>query len=208
MHSHPVFARAYAALAPRADDAGAAGHRQRLLAGLSGRVVEVGCGPGGNFTHYPSEVSQVLALEPEPWLRHRAVEAAGRSGVDVRVAGGVAESLPVASGSVDAVVFSLVLCSVGDPRAALAEARRVLRPGGQVRLYEHVRSTAPRVAGAQQLMDRVWPHLAAGCHTARDPLASAASVGLSTAWVQRFDFPPGMLARPLREHVLACVVAD
>ncbi len=208
MHSHPLFARAYSALAPRADDAGAAEHRQSLLAGLRGRVLEVGCGPGGNFPHYRGEVIQVLALEPEPWLRARAATAARQAGVPVAVVGGLAESLPVASASIDAVVFSLVLCSVTDPVAALAEARRVLRPGGQVRIYEHVRSAAPRVAGAQRALDRFWPHVAGGCHTSRDPLASAAAAGLSPAWVRRFDFPPGRLARPLREHVLACVVAE
>ena len=139
---HPLFARFYSRLVvPMMRRSGADAHRERLVSGLSGTVVEVGCGPGDNFALYPSEVTSVVAVEPEPFLRARAGEAAAAATGEpgrVGVVEGTADALPVADGSADAVVFSLVLCSVHDVPAALAEARRVLRPGGEIRVLEHV----------------------------------------------------------------------
>ena len=111
--------------------------RERLLAGLSGRVIEIGAGNGLNFAHYPGTVSEVVAIEPERLLRQLAVEAALRCEVPVDVVPGAAEALPVKSEAFDAAVLSLVLCSVRDVPRALAEVRRVLRPGGEVRFFEH-----------------------------------------------------------------------
>src|SRR5262249_45083090 len=96
-------------------------YRDELLAGLAGRVVEIGAGNGMNFKHYPTTVDEVVALEPEPYLRQRAVEAAGGAPVRVSVRDGVAAPLPLTSGSFDAAVASLVLCTVPDPALALGE---------------------------------------------------------------------------------------
>lgn len=90
---HPLFARLYARLGSKAEDRGQAEHRRELLAGLSGRVVEVGAGNGLNFVHYPEAVSEVVAVEPESYLRGHAAEAAAGAAVSVRVVGGVAEGL-------------------------------------------------------------------------------------------------------------------
>src|SRR5262245_19062632 len=124
VEEHWRFARAYPAVAERADRRGAAGHRRQLLEGLSGRVLEVGCGNGRNFVHYPATVAEVMAVEPEPTLRGLASNAL--ASVPVTVLYGRAEALPSAPGEFDAVVASLVLSSVPDQAVALAELRRVL----------------------------------------------------------------------------------
>lgn len=119
---HPVFARFYAKISVASEPA-MGPHRDELLAGLSGRVIEIGAGNGLNFAHYPSTVSEVVAIEPERSLRQLAVTAALRSEVPVDVVPGVAEGLPVKSEAFDTAVLSLVLCSVRDVPRALAEGR-------------------------------------------------------------------------------------
>src|SRR5215210_5819521 len=118
-HEHPRFARAYIELAAVADGRGSLAHRRRLLAGLRGGVVEVGAGHGGNFALYPLTVTSVLAVEPELTFRSHAVAAAEEAPVPVTVVDATAEALPAPDCSVDAVVFSLVLCSVSSVAVAL-----------------------------------------------------------------------------------------
>ncbi|MBT2385258.1 class I SAM-dependent methyltransferase [Streptomyces sp. ISL-11] len=201
---HPVFARVYARLSPIVDErGGVAEHRRRLLAGLSGRVIEIGAGNGLNFTHYPGTVSEVVAIEPERRLRRLAVEAAVRAGVPVDVVPGTAEALPVKSEAFDAAVVSLVLCSVRDVRRTLAELRRVLRPGGELRFFEHGRARGPVLATTQRALDRtVWPLLFGGCHTARDPLASIEAAGFELGDYRRLRIPQGGVPTPASEFVL------
>jgi hypothetical protein len=110
----PFFPRTYSKAAARADRRGATEHRRRLLAGLSGRVVELGAGNGLNFTHYPDPVTEVVAIEPEPGLRAAAEQAAQRAGVTVTLRAGTADRLPLTDGEMHAAVASLVLCSVPD----------------------------------------------------------------------------------------------
>jgi SAM-dependent methyltransferase len=196
---HPLFARCYARVG-HLMDAEIGDHRRRLLAGLTGRVLEVGAGNGLNFPHYPATVTEVLAVEPEPYLRRLALAAARQAPVPIRVAAGTAEALPTRDGAVDAVVASLVLCTVADPDQALVETRRVLRPGGTLRFYEHVRATDPRLASWQDRLERPWGWLVGGCHPNRDTVAAITAAGLRVVALDRFDLkamPP--LARP---HVL------
>ena len=121
---HPVFARCYARVG-HLMEAEVADHRSKLLAGLTGRVIEVGAGNGLNFPHYPATVTEVLAVEPEPHLRRLALAAARQAPVPIRVVDGTAEALPVPDGAVDVVVASLVLCTVADLHRALAEIGRM-----------------------------------------------------------------------------------
>lgn len=188
---HPLFARCYARLATAAEtEAGLAGVRDRLLAGLSGRVVEIGAGNGLNFAHYPGAVSEVVAIEPERGLRRPALEAAVRADVPVDVVPGTAEALPVKSEAFDAAVVSLVLCSVRDLPRALAELRRVLRPGGEVRFLEHGPGGGRAMRLTQRALDRtVWPHLAGGCRLTRDAVGALRDAGFELGPYRRMTLP-------------------
>jgi ubiquinone/menaquinone biosynthesis C-methylase UbiE len=196
---HPVFARCYARVG-HLMDAEIGDHRRRLLAGLAGRVLEVGAGNGLNFPHYPATVSEVVAVEPEPYLRRLALAAASQAPVPIRVVDGTAEALPAPDAGFDAVVASLVLCTVADPDRALAEARRVLRPGGRLRFYEHVRAEDPRLARWQDRLERPWGWLVGGCHPNRDTVAAITAAGLRVIQLDRFDLPA--MPPPARPHVL------
>jgi ubiquinone/menaquinone biosynthesis C-methylase UbiE len=139
--ANPRFAKSYMRVSEKAEARGIAEHRRALLADLAGVVCEVGAGHGLNFGHYPATVTRVIAIEPEPTLRARAEQATVGARIPIQVLDGVAGALPLNDGECDALVMSLVMCSVPDQQAALAEVRRVLRPGGELRFYEHVRSS-------------------------------------------------------------------
>jgi SAM-dependent methyltransferase len=204
----PRFARMYVKAAARAERRGAGAHRARLLAGLAGTVVEVGAGHGLNFAHYPPEVARVIAVEPNTDLRERAAAAAEAAPVPVEVRDGVADALPFDDASVDAAVTSLVLCSVPDQATALAEIRRILRPGGRLRFYEHVIPDRQPKRILALLADRsgVWPKLAGGCHPARDTTAAIAAAGFDITSVERFMFAASAV-EPSVPHVLGTALA-
>ncbi|MEV5946262.1 class I SAM-dependent methyltransferase [Streptomyces sp. NPDC051993] len=201
---HPLFARFYARFSVAADDrAGIAAHRGELLDGLSGRVIEVGAGNGLNFAHYPAAVSEVVAIEPERTLRQLAVRSALRAEVPVDVVPGAAEALPVKSEAFDAAVASLVLCSVRDLPRALGEIRRVLRPGGELRFFEHGRAEGLALAAVQRGVDRaVWPRLFGGCHTARDPIGAIEAAGFEIVGYRRLRVPASGVWTPPSPCVL------
>ena len=192
---HPVFARVWARMSGKV---GTDRQRTELLAGLSGRVVEVGAGDGRNFAHYPPEVRDVLAVEPEPYLRQIASAAARSAPVSIAVVDGVAELLPVEDGTCDSVISSLVLCSVSDQQTVLAELHRVLTPGGELRFFEHVVAERGVGQAVQRSLDRtgIWPQLGAGCHLSRDTVGAIAAAGFVVERVKRFSSGPGSLGIP------------
>jgi ubiquinone/menaquinone biosynthesis C-methylase UbiE len=200
--SHPLFARFYQRISPMMDRAGAAEHRRALVTGLQGRVIEVGAGNGLMFAHYPPEVTQVVAVEPEPRLRAAAVEAAAVAPVPITVVDGLADALPWGDGEFDAAVAALVLCTVPDQAAALAEIHRVVRPGGQLRFFEHVAAPDPgMLRRAQRLVDAtVWPRLLGGCHTGRDTVTAITAAGFGIDELHRFRFPDSGPASPAAPH--------
>lgn len=204
---HPFFARMWARMAPVIERQGAGEHRKQVLQGLTGRVLEVGAGTGSNFAYYPSGVTEVLAVEPEPRLRALAEEAAREAPVPVTVVDGVADRLPADDASFDAAVATLVLCSVPDQATALTELRRVLRPGGRLCFWEHVRADGRALAGVQRLVDAtVWPRFGGGCHTSRDTMRAIADAGFVVERVEAFAFPDTWLPVPASPHVLGVAV--
>ena len=199
----PRFARMYLKAAARADRRGAREHRDRLLQDIGGRVVEVGAGNGLNFAHYPPTVTEVVAIEPEPTLRAIAQRAAAGAPVPVTVRAGTADALPLADGEMDAAIASLVLCSVPDQARALAELHRVLRPGGELRFYEHVIARCQPKRAILQLADRsgLWPAIGGGCHPARDTGAAIEAAGFTIEHCERFGFRASAL-EPSVPHIL------
>jgi ubiquinone/menaquinone biosynthesis C-methylase UbiE len=192
---HPVFARVWSRLS---GTVGSARQRSELLAGLDGTVLEVGAGDGRNFEHYPASVSEVLAIEPEPYLRRLASAAAAGVPTSITVLDGTAELLPADDGAFDSAVSSLVLCSVSDQGRALGEIRRVLRDGGELRFFEHV--LAERNVGRtfQAGLDNsgIWPRLGGGCHLSRDTVAAISAAGFTVEKLRRFSSGPGSLGVP------------
>ena len=143
--------------------------RRGALAGLRGRVIEVGAGDGRSFEHYPAEVERVLAVEPDPTARASAAVRAAGAGLPIEIVAGTADALPAEDGAFDAAVVMGVLCSVPEPATALRELRRVVRPGGELRFWEHVRSQRTAFRLVQRAVDRLfWTSALGGCRTTRD----------------------------------------
>lgn len=199
---HPIFARFFDRLSEREERLGQAEHRREMLTGLSGRVVELGAGNGMNFSHYPPTVTELVAVEPEPYLRERAVEAAANAPVPVKVMDGLGGELPFDEAEFDAGVASLVLCSVPDPGAVLRDLYRVIRPGGELRFYEHVRGETPQLMRLQDVAARVWPFFAGGCHPNRETGSAIERAGFEVESCRGFPFKPCFFCAPVAPHIL------
>ena len=193
MKTHPIFAWFYDRLS-RSVWPIEVEYRTELVAGLRGRVLEVGAGTGLNFQLYPEGVD-VVALEPEPNMIRRARERLRERPSRVHLVRGPAEALPFPDASFDAAVVSLVLCSVARPDLAISELRRILRPGGELRVFEHVRSEDPRHARWQDWLTPIWRPLSAGCHPNRDTPASLRAAGFDVD-ARRVPIGPPTPARP------------
>jgi ubiquinone/menaquinone biosynthesis C-methylase UbiE len=198
---HPRFARMYEQMSAESERRGTAEHRDRALAGLTGRVIEVGAGNGMNFSHYPDTVTEVVAVEPEDYLRALAERAAENAPVRVRVVAGHATALPVEDGGFDAAVASLVLCSIADTSAALAEIRRALKPTGELRFFEHVRSEKPWFGLLQDAITPLQSRMGAGCHPNRDTAAAIRDAGFDIEELDRFYYAP-LRFYPSHAHIL------
>ncbi len=198
---HPRFARMYERISAESERRGTAGYRDRALAGLSGRVIEVGAGNGMNFTHYPAAVTEVVAVEPEDRLRILAEQAAADAPVPVQVVAGHADDLPFGDAGFDAAVASLVLCSVPEPGRSLAELHRVIKPGGELRFFEHVRSASALIGIFQDLVTPAWSRARGGCRLNRDTAAGIAAAGFQIERLDRFSYRPLQVV-PAHAHIL------
>lgn len=141
--------------------------RQEMLQDVSGEVLEIGAGTGANFQYYRNG-AHVVATEPDPFMLERARKRAAESPLSIELRQAAAEDLPFPDATFDYVIDTLVLCTVEDPRKALAEIKRVLKPGGELRLYEHVRYQNPIGGISQDIVTPVWSWFGAGCHPNRD----------------------------------------
>ena len=162
-----VFSALYDPLLWVGERAGMARRREDLLAHAEGRVLELGAGTGLNLPHYPDGLAELTLTEPAEPMIAKLERRARRSANDCRVVAAGAEELPFEENSFDTVVSTLVLCTVDDPRAVIAEIDRVLRPGGELLFLEHVRSDSNRLARWQDRLHRPWHAFAAGCHANR-----------------------------------------
>jgi ubiquinone/menaquinone biosynthesis C-methylase UbiE len=167
-----LFAATYDRGLKATEEAGLRRMRVELLAAAGGRVVEIGAGTGVNLGLYPEAVTELVMTEPDPHMAKRLRARAADSGAATKIVEAPAERLPFGDDEFDVAVAMLVLCTVPDPDAAVAELSRVLKPGGRLLFVEHVRSRHPDLAHWQDRLERPWRFLADGCHCNRDTLAT------------------------------------
>ncbi|AFM18706.1 methylase involved in ubiquinone/menaquinone biosynthesis [Mycolicibacterium chubuense NBB4] len=201
---NPFFARLWTVMSSREPEA-LRRLRAENLAGLTGRVLEVGAGTGTNFEFYPDTVTEVVAVEPERRLAALARDAAAAAQVPVTVDAGTVEQF-TDSAQFDAVVCSLVLCSIDDPEAVVRQLLSVLRPGGQLRYLEHVASAGTR-ARLQRVADAtVWPRLFGNCHTHRHTEQTIVGAGFEVTDARRQWTFPAWVPVPVAEFAIGVAV--
>jgi ubiquinone/menaquinone biosynthesis C-methylase UbiE len=174
-----LFARFYDRMTAGAEKAGLRAHRQELLTKASGKVLEIGGGTGANLPFYGAGVESLTITEPSEPMAQRLERRLEKHELPADVVRAPAEELPFESGSFDAVVSTLVLCSVADQQRALGELRRVLSPGGRLLFIEHVRSDAPRFARWQERFNPLQRVIGCGCNCNRATLDSARTAGFN-----------------------------
>jgi len=183
--------------------------RRELVGSARGRVLEIGCGVGANFKYYGDAAAEVIATDPNSFMLPKAKEATAASSRTIDVRSARAEALPFEDASFDTVVSTLNMCTIDDPKAALAEIRRVLKPGGEYRFFDHVRYDHAFGRFWQNLIDPLWSRvLGGGCHPNRDIASMIRDAGFSDVQI---DFektlppvPPMVFVRP---HIKGIAVA-
>ena len=189
MTGHPVFAAVYDRLTRSAERKFLGPHRAWLCARASRRVLDLGAGTGANFPYLRAD-AEIIAAEPDPHMLSRARRRAEALGRAVAFLPDAAESLSLETASVDAVLATLVLCTVDDPARALGEIRRVLRPGGRLLFLEHVRLDHRVWGRVQDVVTPLWRSLCAGCHPNRDTVAAIRRAGFAIGDLERYAFGP------------------
>lgn len=193
-----LFASQYDRFLALAERDGLAARRAELLGGARGRVLEVGAGTGLNLDYYPQELDRLVMTEPSEPMAKRLKERAAQSPLDPEVVIAPAEKLPFEDDSFDTVIGTLVLCTVPDPVATLAELKRVLAPDGQLLLMEHVRSESPDRAKWQDRLETPWRLYGNGCYCNRDTVSIVEAAGFSWDDLQHGTVPHSPpIVRPL-----------
>ena len=192
------FATFYDRTLKAIEDAGLREVRREVLSGASGRTIDIGAGTGANIDLFPAAVEHLVLAEPDPHMAVRLRRHLAESSTVAEIVEAPAERLPFGDASFDTAVFTLVLCTVPDPAAALAETSRVLRPGGKMLFVEHVRSDDPRGARWQDRLERPWGVFARGCHPNRDTAALIDASPLELEQVESGRLPKALpIVRPL-----------
>jgi ubiquinone/menaquinone biosynthesis C-methylase UbiE len=190
------------------EEAGMREMRRSLLAEASGRTIELGAGTGLNLDLYPDAVTELTLTEPDPHMIKQLRARVADSDREPTIAETGAERLSFPDDSFDTAVATLVLCTIPDPVAALAEASRVLKPGGRLLFIEHVRSGQPGLARWQDRLEKPWRFLGDGCHCNRDTEATIAASRLDLERVEHDQLPKAPpLVRPLVRGVAALPTA-
>jgi ubiquinone/menaquinone biosynthesis C-methylase UbiE len=199
---HPIFAAFYDRMMASAERKFLGAVRREIVGAARGRVLEIGCGTGASFPYYSADASSVAATEPDPFMAERARRRAVDAGRPIDLQEAPAEALPFPDASFDSVVSMLVLCTVADPAQSLAEIHRVLRPGGELRFYEHVRFRHAFGAFWQDLAAPLWRRVAAGCHPNRDTEALIRGAGFAMEeLVETTPVPPIPPVYVVRAHI-------
>lgn len=160
--------------------------KKTLLSDLKGRVLEIGPGTGANLKYYPKQIS-LIGLEPNPFMQSHLKEKAEELYLDIEIITDTAEDIPLADGSVDGVASTLVLCSVDNLNRALAEIKRILKPGGRFVFIEHV--AAPKktfLRRLQQGVEPLWRRMADGCHPDCETWKAIESAGFQNLEIEHF----------------------
>lgn len=193
-----VFAAVYDRGLKATEEAGLREIRRELLAQASGRTIDIGAGTGVNIGLFPATVDELVLTEPDPHMGRRLRRRLRASDVVAEFVEAPAERLPFADESFDTAVFTLVLCTVPDPGAALAETARILRPGGRMLFCEHVRSDELGLARWQDRLERPWRAVANGCHCNRDTVALIKASALVLDEVEAGRLPKALpIVRPM-----------
>jgi SAM-dependent methyltransferase len=180
------------------EEAGLCEMRHELLTGARGRVLELGAGTGLNLQHYPEAIESLTLVEPDPHMTRQLRQKLAGSDRSAEVVEAPAEKLPFADDSFDTAVVTLVLCTVPDQAAALAEIARILRPDGQLLFLEHVRSRNPDLAKWQDRLEGPWRFLGDGCHCNRDTAAALGAAGFQLGELEHDALPKAPpIVRPL-----------
>jgi ubiquinone/menaquinone biosynthesis C-methylase UbiE len=193
-----LFATLYDRSLKATEDGGLREMRRETLAAARGRTIDLGAGTGANLDLYPEAVDNLVLAEPDPHMAKQLREKLGRSGPIVELIEAPAERLPFEDASFETAVFTLVLCTVPDPRAALAEAARVLEPGGKLLFVEHVRAEDAGLARWQDRLEKPWRFVGDGCHCNRDTVATIEASPFTIGQVEQGRLPKAPpLVRPL-----------
>ncbi|MHB1518641.1 MAG: class I SAM-dependent methyltransferase [Acidimicrobiales bacterium] len=173
-----VAARLYDRMMSGVEEGGLAEWRRTLLDPLAGRVLEIGAGTGANLDRYPEQVTELVLAEPDRHMRSQLLRRVAGSERTVEVIGSAGEDIPFLEASFDAVVATLVLCSVADQRAVLREIRRVLRPGGEFVFLEHVACASdPDTLRWQRRIEPLWRLVSGNCHLTRSTEVAISATG-------------------------------
>jgi ubiquinone/menaquinone biosynthesis C-methylase UbiE len=201
VREHPIFARVYDLYMLPQELWGIRERRRRVVCGAAGTTLELGVGTGLNFPFYV-KARYVVGIDPDPHMLRRARPRAGRARLPIRLVRGGGEALPFRDASFDTVISTLVFATIPDPHAAAREVRRVLKPDGQLRFFEHFRSGQPLLAALQDAVTPVWKRFLGGCQPNRDIVWIFREAGFEILEAVKFrgTFLLHGIARPMDAH--------